>query len=330
VYTEPRDLARSELRAVLERNWGLQDVELEYLPVGFGSHHWLAVGPDGARRFVTADDLEAEFQPGPDADAAFAALERAFRTAAALRADARLDFVVAPLADGEGKVIRRLGARYTVTVSPFVEGESGAHGSYESLDEHRAMGRILGRLHAATARIPAGLPRTEDFELPSRAALQKALQELDRPWTSGPFGEPARRLLRGGVSEIERRLGEYDALTTEARATSASWVLTHGEPHSANVIREDGRLRLVDWDTTLIAPRERDLRMVLDDDGTGWDEYVGAFGSASLNERILRLYELWWVLAEICMYTRQFRRPHERTEDTLVAWNALQSYVPVR
>jgi aminoglycoside phosphotransferase (APT) family kinase protein len=59
------------------------------------------------------------------------------------------------------------------------------------------------------------------------------------------------------------------------RESSDSWVVTHGEPHRGNVIRDPrGGVYLVDWDTTLIAPRERDLRMVLDRELTGWDEYI--------------------------------------------------------
>jgi hypothetical protein len=52
-------------------------------------------------------------------------------------------------------------------------------------------------------------------------------------------------------------------------------------------------------DTTLIAPRERDLRMVLDDDLTGWDEYLAAAGDATLNLHAVELYRRWWELADI-------------------------------
>jgi spectinomycin phosphotransferase len=99
VLSEPEDLDRAEFEALLKRHWGVRGATLEYLPVGFGSHHWRSEDARGARRFVSVDDLEAGFQRGPDTDAAFAALDRAFRTAAALRDEAKLDFVVVPLAD---------------------------------------------------------------------------------------------------------------------------------------------------------------------------------------------------------------------------------------
>jgi spectinomycin phosphotransferase len=330
VLTEPTDLDRGEFVRLLERRWGLRDVELEHLPVGFGSHHWLARDSQGTRRFVTADDLDATFQRGPDADSSFAALERAFSTTSALRDQVQLEFVVAPLPDDEGAVIRRLSRRYAVTVSPFIEGTSGVFGSYEPR-ERRRMGQILGRLHAATEQVPAGVPHKEDFAVPSRDALREALEDLDRPWASGPFGEPARQLLRGSAHGIEPLFREYDRLVTEVRGTADSWVITHGEPHNANVLRDDhGGEFLVDWDTTLVAPRERDLRMVLDRDLTGWAEYVDVAGPVSLNPRALRLYELWWDLADIGIFVEHFRGPHERTEDDLAKWRVLTENLAAR
>jgi spectinomycin phosphotransferase len=329
VLTEPEDLDRAELRALLERHWGLGGAQLAYMPVGFGSHHWRAVDSDGVWWFVTADDLQAGFQAGQDTNAAFAALDRAYRTASWLRDEAELEFVVAPLRDAEGIVIRRLSDRYAVTVLPFVVGESSAWGPYESADDRRDLGRILGRLHAATEHLPAELPRRDDLSVPARAALVEALEDLDRPWASGPYAEPVRLLLQANSGDLGRRLHEYDELAAQVRGSSDQWVVTHGEPHRANVIRDpQGGVRLVDWDTTLIAPRERDLRMVLHDDLTGWDEYLAAAGSATLNQQAIELYSRWWELADIALFVDVFRRPHKRTEDAVASWKALTDNLP--
>jgi len=120
------------------------------------------------------------------------------------------------------------------------------------------------------------------------------------------------------------RLQAYDELADGVRASSDSWVITHGEPHRANVIRDpQGGVHLVDWDTTLIAPRERDLQMVLDQDLTGWDEYSELARVESLNHEALRLYRWWWELTDIAVFVAGFRQPHERTEDMVAAWEIL-------
>jgi spectinomycin phosphotransferase len=324
VLTEPDDLDPSQLRAVLERHWRLRGAELVYLPVGFGSHHWRAVDSRGMGRFVTVDDLKASFQGDPHTDAVFDALDRAYRTASWLHREAAVEFVVAPLRDDDGIVIRRLSDRYAVTVSHFVVGEPSAWGPYESADGRRAMGRVLGRLHAATEYVPADLPRRDDLAVPARAALLEALEDLDRPWDTGPYAEPVRRLLQANAGDLERLLQEYDDLAAQIRESSESWVVTHGEPHRASVIRDpQGGVRLVDWDTTLVAPRERDLRHVPDEDLTGWDDYVAAAGGATLSRQAIELYSRWWDLADVTTFVDLFRREHGRIEDTAKSWEVL-------
>jgi hypothetical protein len=327
MLSEPPDLDRAALAAALRRRWGVDAARLEYLPVGFGTHHWQAVGADGASWFVSADDLSARQHAGRAPDDVFAGLDRAFRTAAALRADAGLEFVVAPVASSGGAVLCRLDARYAVRVEPFVAGTVEQSGDYERPEDRRRMGALLGRLHAASGFVPVGLPGREDFALPGREELAMALDQLDTPWSGGPFGEPARALVRAHAGSVRERLHAFDRIASRLRDGSTGWIVTHGEPHSANVIRASGSLRLVDWDTTLVAPRERDLWMVLDDDLTGWDEYVAVAGPVALNEDAVGFYKERWALAEVCMYVAEFRRPHEETEDTRAAWEELGEYV---
>jgi spectinomycin phosphotransferase len=321
VLTPPSDLDSAVLVRALE-HWGVHEPELEYLPVGFGSHHWRADAA-GERWFVTVDDLEAGFQ----AEDAFDTLERAYRTAAALR-EIGLEFVLAPLADDEGTPIRRLSARYAVSVTAFVDGTSTSFGAYDSKDERRRRGELLGRLHAAGRRISAALPRRDELTIPSRQVLTDALASLDVPWESGPYADPARAVLAASADNLVRRLEEFDADATRLRARADSLVVTHGEPHRANVIVDThDRLRLVDWDTTRLAPRERDLWLVLDDELTGWDEYASVVGDVSLDHEALELYGRWWDLADIAVFTADLRRPHVDDEQSKANFKSLRGYL---
>jgi spectinomycin phosphotransferase len=329
VHTEPQDLDRASLAGALERHWSIAVRSIDYRPVGFGSHHWAADAVDGSRWFVSVDDLEAAHNAGRAPDDVFAALDRAFRTAAALRDDAGLEFVLAPIRSHDGSVLHRLGMRYAVRVEPFTDGTSAPSGEFTRLDERCQMGTLLGRLHAASGRVPAGLPGRENFELPARAALETALGRLDERWGHGPFAEPARALLRAHAGAVHDRLAAYERVAAVVGEQPDSWVVTHGEPHNANVLRDvNGGIQLVDWDTALIGPRERDLWMTLDASLTGWDEYRDVAGAVSLDEQAVALYRERWALAEICGYVAAFRRPHDDTEDMRESWEELGEYLP--
>jgi hypothetical protein len=85
--------ARSDLLRVSGR--GLHLIDVAYVPVGFGSHHWLAADDTGARRWITVDELNKKRYLGANRDAAFEGLRRAFDTAVAL-CESGLEFVLAP------------------------------------------------------------------------------------------------------------------------------------------------------------------------------------------------------------------------------------------
>jgi len=326
VRTEPTDLDRSDLAAALADGWGLAGAELEYVPEGGGSHHWRCRA-GGRERFVSVDDLTATFHAATDQDAAFAALARAYGTAGALRDRAGLEFVVAQIPDREGRPLRRLGRGYAVRVEPVIAGEPGAFGEYAPADR-RDVAALVARLHAASDRVPAGVPQVADLRIPSRAALEIALADVARPWSSGSWAEPARALLAARADEMAERLAEHDAVAARVLETRARWVVTHGEPHGGNLIRDpDGRLHLIDWDTAMVAPRERDLQMVLDDALTGWDEYRSAAGPVELDHEALGLYRRLWALADIASFVTTLRRPHAETTDMRHAYEALVHYL---
>jgi spectinomycin phosphotransferase len=214
-----------------------------------------------------------------------------------------------------------------VRVEPVIEGTPGVFGEYSPRDR-RDVARIVGRLHAASDRVPAGLPQVADLHIPSRAALEAALADVGRPWRSGPLAEPARALLAARSGEVAERLAGHDAGAERLRMTRAGWVVTHGEPHGGNLIRDPaGGLHLIDWDTAMVAPRERDLQMVLDDDLTGWDEYRTAAGPVTLDRDALEFYRCLWALADIASFTAVLRRPHRNTRDMRHAYEALVYYL---
>ena len=103
-------------------------------------------------------------------------------------------------------------------------------------------------------------------------------------------------------------------------------VITHGEPHRGNTINTADGVVLIDWDTALLAPPERDLWMLVGEDAQTAADYTERTGVV-LDDSAMRLYRLWWDLCEISLFTAEFRAPHEDTEDTRVAWAALARFL---
>jgi spectinomycin phosphotransferase len=76
----------------------------------------------------------------------------------------------------------------------------------------------------------------------------------------------------------------------------------------------DGRLLLIDWDTTALAPPERDVSLIaVGNNGLG--RYQQATGR-ELDPAVLTLYRLRWYLDDVASAIRLFRNGHRDTPDT--------------
>ena len=318
VFTRPEDLPDSLVVDTVQSAWSLSIDSVSYAAVGYGSHHWHAEG-EGRRWFVTVDDLVARARD-LDAGADAANLLNAALTTARMLFEAGMTFVVAPVPATSGDVLVPIGDRYLAAIYPWVDGQKFEWGEFATGAERFAVLDRLVSLHRASPDARR-FAHTEDFSIPARDRMAVIVDQL-AGWDRGPFGMPARRLLDEHGISLSEQFRQYDGLAARVRDRRNRMVLTHGEPHRANTIATPSGVLLVDWDTVLIAPPERDLWWLAGDDTTAVDEYERRTGAAS-DAVALDLYRLWWRLADIASFAVQLHCAHEDDEDSRVAWEAL-------
>jgi hypothetical protein len=304
----PEEFEPGELIAPLADGWGFDVEAADYAAVGGGSYHWVVDDLQGTRAFVTVDDLDRKPWLGDTRDAVFDGLRRAFDTAAALR-DSGLRFVVAPIRTSTDETLRRISPRYALALFPFVDGQAGRFGEYDDA-ERAAVLAMLAELHAATPPV-ASVARRMDLELPGRSYIERALEDVNETWSGGPFSEPARQALAARASGVAELLALSDRLRADVATRSVDWVVTHGEPHAANVMRTGETYALVDWDTVALAPPERDLWMLVADDADDVDRAAVDF------------FRITWDLADVAAFTSVLRSPHRKSKDTAKAYDGL-------
>jgi spectinomycin phosphotransferase len=315
----PEGLSERELTEALARGWHIKAATLRYAPVGAGSYHWVVDDSQAGRWFVTVDDLDQKSWLGGTRATVRKGLRAAMDTAVALHDQVALRFVVAPVPTAHGETTLPLSPRYDVSVFPFVDGTSGEWGETLPAAERGQLAGLLAALHRAD---PAGTRvQPARIGLSQRGVLEQALGELGQPWRGGPFAEPARALLASRADRLRRRLQAFDFLAGHVTARSDQ-VITHGEPHPGNVMQTGDGLLLIDWDTVGLAVPERDLWLVLGDDG---DEAL-RYGR-SVDPDALGFYRLRWALDDLCCFLEQFRAPHRRTPCTEKTWQNLAATV---
>ncbi len=337
----PEDLDEDELGTAVRRAWGIDVASMSYRPVGWGSHHWEVTAAGRQRYFVTVDELENKRVSGGESVAdGFARLRASLRTAIALK-DAGRGFVVAPVpvparecgtpASGvsragpvrAGEPAVRFGGRFAVAVYPFVEGRSFRWGEWTAARRSGVLGMVT-----AVHRAPAWVRRealTEDFVVPFRDQAEAAMNGWD-PGDRGPYARRVAGLLRANAASIGHWLDRYDRLAAVARQRPERNVLTHGEPHPGNAMLTADGWRLIDWDTALVAPPERDLWHLDDGEGGGLDAYAEMTGIAAVPE-LIELYRMGWDIKDMAHDAARFFRPHSGTADDAKSWELLSSLV---
>lgn len=319
----PAGLADDAPAGALARGWNLEAVSLEYRALGFGSHHWEAVDTAGARWFVTADELEAKrYDSTETLDSGFARLRAALATAQRLRRTG-LDFVVAPVPTADGEPLVRVGERFAIALYPFIAGESFEWGAFPSSEHRRAVVDLLVRLHTAPAEAAADAT-FDDFSIPHRDELEAALAPSRHVVEWGPYTRRAAELLAANAGPVCGLLDRYDGLVRTVRSHAPRLVPTHGEPHPGNTLRGADGWLLIDWDTALLAPPERDLwRPALED-----ESLLAAYAAATGTEPLpaaLELYRLRWDLADLAAYADQFAGPHTDGRNEAAAWGYMRN-----
>ena len=207
-----------------------------------------------------------------------------------------------------------------LSLYPRVEGATFGWGPYEDPAHRAAVLDRLVALHSTFGcREAAG---SDDLGAALVAGLRRTLDDPGEPWSGGPFAADAWRLLVDGRARLRALVDRFAA--SVAHAEPGRFVLTHGEPHRGNTVVTDTGLVLVDWDTCLLAPPERDLWMLAGEDPAILRRYEERTG-AHADRGLLDAYRLRWDLADVASFLTTLSGPHRDDDDTRTAWAGLRA-----
>jgi spectinomycin phosphotransferase len=315
--TRPADVDDQQLIVALREGWGVEADALEYVAIGGGTHHWRATDERGKLHWLSLDDLDDKPFLDLSWPAALDKLTRALQSARTL-SEQGLDFVLAPKPTSDKNIVVPLTARYVLSLYPFLTGSTFKWGQQLPEQQRQQVLGMLTRLHAATPLV-AEVAFEVQVDFARRANLEAALLDVHQPWCGGPLAEPARAVLAAHVADVRHMLDTFDALARRVQSTA---VLSHGEPHPANIMAIDGQLKLLDWDTVGLAPPERDLWWLATESDPHLSRYTAETGRR-IDAEALKLYRLRWQLDDLIWCVSLLRAPHTDSLDAQLAFQAL-------
>jgi spectinomycin phosphotransferase len=299
----PLDLSNEMLLAALRAGYGLEIASLTFLPLGYDASAWVyrAQAAGGATFFLKVRTRIAN-QPS-------LLVPRYLH-------DHGVMSVIAPLPTTAQALWAELD-NYVLILYPFVEGTAGMERGM-SPQQWVDYGGILRQIHS-TAVEPglAQIMRRETFT----PASAETLRRVDAHISDQAFEDPSQQELaafwRGQRDMIHTILERALDLGRRLAQVAPPFVLCHADIHTGNVLLDEHqRVWIVDWDETVLAPKERDLMFAI---GGISSKLVGrreeqlflqGYGEASIDPLALAYYRYAWAVGDIGEFGAQvFFRP---------------------
>ena len=316
---EKPDLAEDDLIRCLQDEYGIPVETIAFLPLG-------ADQDTAVYRVVTADERVY-----------FAKLRKGDFQAASVTVPNYL------AALGTRQVIPSLPARagqrwvdlapYKVILYPFVDGHDGyAHGLSQA--QWAEFGAALKRFHTAAfpAALTASIPR-ETFSPECRQMVRMFLGQLEGDPPADPVALALAAFLRSKKAEVLDLVAQSEQLAARVQAQAPDFILCHADIHGWNLLLDgDGALYIVDWDTLIFAPKERDLMFIgggLGDSGyTSQEEetlFYQGYGQTVVNLTALAYYRSERIVEDLAVYCEQILGSDDDGADRREALDAVKS-----
>ena len=216
--------------------------------------------------------------------------------------DNGIEQVVAPLPVGTRKLVAEMD-EFALILYPLISGQEAMEVGMSDM-QWTEFGSILKRIHIT--ELPAELTHYVSREtfIPK---WSNPARELHKCINTQNFDEPYQKQLAAFWKEnnesIHTLIDRTERIGQDLQRTDLEFVLCHADIHTANILlAPDQRMFIVDWDDTLLAPKERDLMFVLGEGTTQTREeqfFLDGYGNVTINQLALAYYRYEWCVQEI-------------------------------
>jgi spectinomycin phosphotransferase len=305
---EKPNLPDELLIASLQHDYGLRIVQIDFLPLGNDLNT--------AVYRVVAEDAQPYFlklRSGPF-DELTVAIPR-------LLSDQGMAQIIAPIPTNTGRLWARLDA-FVLMLFPFVVGQNGFETAVS--DRQRIeLGAALKRLH--TAILPEALRQRlarESYAPYWRDLVREFQARAEDTAFAEPVAAQLASFLRAKRAIVDDLIQRAEQLGNVLQTHWLEFVVCHADIHAGNLLIDaSARLYIVDWDTLILAPKERDLMFI----GAGIDDvwpsarehalFYQGYGATEIEPLALAYYRFERIVEDIAAYCEQILLTDQGGED---------------
>ncbi len=281
----------------LKEQYGLTVVRLEFLPLGAD------VNTAVYRVDTENTPLYLKLRQGEFNEAAVSVPRILY--------DSGIKQVIAPKPNQNGQLIAKLDS-LNLALYPFVQGENGFE--VELTDKQwTEFGAVLAGIHKTQIppKLKEGIP-SETFSPKWRETVRAFLKRVETEDFREPTAVKLADFIKSKLSTIEQIVEQADELGFALNKQNLEFVLCHADIHAGNVLIEtSGAFYVVDWDTLVFAPKERDLMFIGGGVGGVWNKpeeerlFYEGYGQTSVNPTAIAYFRYERIIEDIAAYCQQ-------------------------
>jgi spectinomycin phosphotransferase len=312
------DVKDEEIIACLRDAYGLTIEKVVFLPLGADCNTavYRVTTTDGADHFLKL--RSGEF------------LEASVSVPKYL-ADLGIKQVIPTLTTKAGQLSTSLGD-FKAILYPYVEGRNGVEAKLSD-QQWAQFGAAIKKLHSTD--IPASITKDvsrETFSSKWRETVKAFLVRIESEVFEEPVAVKMALFLKSKSSEILKLVEHAEELAITIQEQPLAYVLCHADMHGWNLmVDKENALYIVDWDTLILAPVERDLMFI----GAGiWDSGLTAaeeeslfyqgYGQTKINQDAMAYYRFERIIQDIGDYCEYIFLSDEGGGDRMQCFEHLQ------
>jgi len=314
----PPNLKDEEIIACLRDAYGLTIEKVVFLPLGadFNTAVYRVTTTDGADYFLKL--RRGEF------------LEASVSVPKYL-ADLGIKQVIPPLTTQTGQLSANL-EPFKAILYPYIEGRNGLEAKL-SEDQWALFGSAIKKLHSIDipSSITKDIPK-ETFSSQWRETVKAFLMRIERESFEEPVAVKMALFLKSKSTEILKLVERAEELAITIQKQPIDYVLCHADMHGWNLfVDKENALYIVDWDTLIFAPVERDLMFIgagIWDSGLTPDEeeslFYQGYGQTKINQDAMAYYRFERIIQDIGDYCEYIFLSDEGGDDRMQCFEHLQ------
>jgi len=286
---ERPNIKDEKIISALRENYSIPVSGVEFLPVGNDSSAW-AYRVDAKNKVSYFLKIRKEIS------------NRAGLFVPRFLIDNGIEQVIAPLSTKTQELWVNIDG-FAFILYPFITGNEAMKVGMTYV-QWMEFGSTLKQIHATelTTHILKYV-KHESF-IPKWSRLAKMLHEqVNIREYDDPYQRQLAIFWKENNEKIQTLVERAEILGKRLQHTNLEFVLCHADIHTANIlITQKQNMFIVDWDDTLLAPKERDLMFVLGENTVETREeqlFFKGYGRMEINPLALAYYRYEWCVQEV-------------------------------